>query len=208
MDKEQYFQSIIRYFLRLRGAPFFLSAQELNLIETWSKIPIPVPAILEGIKSAYQNYRTRTGPKSRTFSLVYCRREVESVYNGYLSRRVGQKQRIVSAGKKFTEVLKEIKGFLLRSSPKVKFLDPVFLRLEKRLDLGEIDEEGLEQEEEKIEELVWCCAPQADKERIKHELQQSYRVKDNIEWEQLVKIKLLKEYRDRYKIPYVSLYYY
>lgn len=208
MDKEHYFQSIVRYFLRLRGAPFFLSAQELSLIEAWSKIPIPVPEVLAGIHSAYQNFRAKPGRKRRIFSLVFCRRDVEQSYAAYQNRRVGQNRRIISSGKKSMVVLQEIKDFLSDSSPAVKFLVPVFLQLERRLAQGEINEMGLEQEERNIENLVWCNAQHTEKERIKKELQQLYNLPDCRELEQLIKIKLLKEYRDRHKIPYVSLFYY
>jgi hypothetical protein len=34
-EKEQYFRLISRRFLRLRGAPFFLSSKELDQIENW-----------------------------------------------------------------------------------------------------------------------------------------------------------------------------
>lgn len=208
MEKEQYFQSITRFFLRLRGAPFFMSAQELSLIESWAKIPIPVPEVLAGISTAYQNYRTKPGKKPRIFSLTFCRREVEQAYKAYQDRRTGRNQRKITAANKYRHVLLAVQDFLKHLSPAVKFLEPVFINLAARLEARDIEEAELEEAEGNIEELVFRHTADNEIERIKTELQRSYGILGKKELAQMLKIKLLKEFRDRHKIPYVSLFYY
>ena len=43
IDSRRYFQEIARHFLARRGAPFFLSAKDLALVEAWERPESPSP---------------------------------------------------------------------------------------------------------------------------------------------------------------------
>jgi hypothetical protein len=47
-----------------------------------------------------------------------------------------------------------------------------------------------------------------EKKRVKRRIAKDYEFKEEEEFERIFKIKLVKVLRDKYKIPYISLFYY
>src|SRR4030042_4296316 len=91
-DKNRYFKDVSRAFLRLRGAPFILSARELHVLAAWEKEGIPLEAVLAGLERAFQ--RRGTGaPAGRTrTSLVFCDSFVRRAYDQHRERAVGGRE--------------------------------------------------------------------------------------------------------------------
>ena len=93
-DKEQYFRLISRRFLSLRGAPLFLSSKELDQIENWLQIGIPLRIVLEGIQFAYEDFRKKPVRRGSKLYLVFCNAMVLKSFKQYKDRKVGLKQKV------------------------------------------------------------------------------------------------------------------
>ena len=220
--KEQYFQSIARHFIYLRGTPFFLSSRELDIIGNWERQGIPLPVVLEGIKAAYIKFkqqRTRQQRmkrplknmarlRGRKLSLVFCQPYVLRAFEQYRNRKVGQRGRAVSGLEKTSKIKAGVKKFLADMPEKVLFLEDVFIQLDADLSQGDINEERLEEIEASIESLLWDKTSPGEIEQAKLDIQDEFQVRDFQELARLARIKVIKRWRDEYKIPYISLFYY
>jgi len=207
-ERKEYFQSIARHFFKLRGAPFFLSSKELDLVDGWEKKEIPLHVVLEGIERSFESYRKKPGRKARIQTLGFCELHVLRAFEQYRDREVGKKKRIVDRDEKKERAKAEVLKFLKAIPLQISYLKEAYSRAQEILSKQRIDEEDLERIEEEIEELLWNNSPDEEKNRIKRSLLAEYKFRDEEEFLRAFKIKLVKVLRDRYKIPYISLYYY
>lgn len=210
MDKKrsEYFQSIARYFFKQRGAPFFLSSKELDLVETWERMKIPLQIVLEGIKRAFESAvrKPRRMPKIR--SLAYCNLYVLKAFEQYRERKVGHKKRIVEREEKRDRARTEVQMFLKTIPSPIGYLKEPYSRAHKILSKSPFDEEELERIEGEVEELLWKNSPNEERGRVKKELKADCEFRDEEEFLRIFRIKLVKALRDKHKIPYISLFYY
>lgn len=204
----EYFQSIARHFFKHRGAPFFLSSKELDLIGRWEKMEIPLPVVLEGIKRSFESTMRQSRRKARIQSLIYCNLQVLRAFEQYKERKVGHKKWIVRRDKKRVRAKAEVNKFLKTVPLQINYLKETYSKAQKILSESHFDEEELEKIEGEIEGLLWRNALEEEKDRVKKELKVGYGFKEGEEFESILKIKLIKALRDKYKIPYISLYYY
>lgn len=207
-DRSEYFQSIARYFFKQRGAPFFLSSRELELVSKWENSQIPLPVVLEGIKRAFETYKRKSGTKSRIQTLSFCEHQVLDAFGRYRERRVGSERMRIERKEKRKLAKAEIKTFLEDLPEQVGYLREAYSRAQRLLSRSSVEEEKLEQIEGEVEELIRENSSIEEKERIKKSVYSEYNVADNEEFSRIFKIKLVKTIRDRYKIPYISLFYY
>jgi hypothetical protein len=78
-----YYQTIGKFFIDLRGAPFFLSSKELAIISQWEEMDIPLRIVLEGIKESFER-----GEKGReTKILVEVEKFLEDIPEGLRTLR-------------------------------------------------------------------------------------------------------------------------
>ena len=72
-----YFTEIEEHFLRTRGtALFLLSPLDWALIETWKNAGIPLEAVLRGIDSAFEKWRSRKNKTQKVNGLAFCAQTV------------------------------------------------------------------------------------------------------------------------------------
>ncbi len=102
----------------------------------------------------------------------------------------------------------EVERFLEKIPDQVSYLQEAYSLAQKVLSQSHFDEEKLERIEGKIEELLWKNSLDDEKERVKRRLAKDYKFKEEEEFERIFKIKLVKVLRDKYEIPYISLFYY
>lgn len=204
----EYFQSIARYFLKLRGAPLFLSSRELDLVARWEEMGIPLPVVLEGIEKSFASYRKQGGRKQKIQSMAYCTHHVLRAYEQYRDRKVGSRKKKVERDEKRKRAKAEVRRFLLSLPFQVNYLKESYSRAQNLLWRRPVNEEELERIEEEVEELIWKNSPEDEKEAAKEELWTEHKFKNQDEFQQAFKIKLVKVLRDKYKIPYISLFYY
>lgn len=207
-QRSEYYQSIARYFFKQRGAPFFLSSTELDLVTKWEKMKIPLPAVLEGIKGAFENYRRKPGKKTRIQTLTYCEPAVLNAFDQYRERRVGHERSRMERAEKKNRASAEIRKFLDTLPETISYLQEAYSRAHRLFSLGPVDEEELERIEGEVEELLWEHTSEEERERIKADVRSEYKVEERKEFLRILRIKLVKAQRDKYKIPYISLFYY
>ncbi len=207
-DRSEYFQSIARYFFKQRGAPFFLSSRELELVAKWEKMEIPLPVVLEGIKRAFESYMRKPGKKTRIQTLAFCELQVLKAFDQHRERRVGSERMRVERTEKKKRAKAEIKTFLDDLPEQIGYLKETYSLVQRLLSRSPIQEEKLEQIEGEVEELIRKHSSVEEKDRVKKDVYSEHKVVDNEEFSRIFKIKLVKAMRDRYKIPYISLFYY
>jgi hypothetical protein len=210
MDKRRskYFQSVAIHFFKHRGAPFFLSSKELDYVARWENMGIPLHVVLEGIERSFESYRRKPGRKSRIQSLAFCDLQVLKAFEQDRERKVGHKKRIVERHEKRDRARAEVERFLAKMPQQIGYLKEAYSLAQKVLSQSSFDEEELERIEGKIEELLWKNSVKEEKERVKSGVLKDYEFKQEEEFERIFKIKLVKVLRDKYKIPYISLFYY
>jgi len=207
-QRSEYFQSIARYFFKQRGAPFFLSSTELNLVEKWEKMEIPLFVVLEGIKRAFDNYIRKPGRKTKIQTLAYCENQVLNAFDQYRDRRVGGERERKGRIEKRNRARAEIKKFLDTLPGQIGYLKDAYSRAQRLLSHRHVDEEELERIEGEVEGLIWEHSSEEERERVKTDVRAEYKIKEKEEFLRILRMKLVKALRDRYKIPYISLFYY
>lgn len=207
-QRSEYYQSIARYFFKLRGAPFFLSSAELNRVEKWEKMEIPLFVVLEGIKRAFDNYMRKPGRKTKIQTLAYCENQVLNAFDQYRDRRVGGERKIRGRTEKKNRAKDEIKKFLDTLPGQIGYLKGAYSRAQRLLSHSHVDEEELERIEGEVEGLIWEHSSEEERERVETDVRSEYKIKEGEEFLRILRIKLVKALRDRYKIPHISLFYY
>jgi hypothetical protein len=206
--RSEYYQSIARYYFKLRGAPFFLSSAELGIIQKWEKMKIPHAVVLEGIQRAFENYLRRPGKKTKIQTLAYCEPQVLRAFDQHKERSVGSERKKIERSEKRNLARTEIKKFLETLPDQVDYLKEAYSRAQRLLSQSPVDEEKLERIEGEVEELIWENSSNREKERVMKDIRSEYNVDLEEEFLRIHRIKLVKALRERYRIPYISLFYY
>jgi len=207
-NRSRYFQEIARYFLAKRGAPFFLSAKDLDLISSWERDGIPLPVVLEGIERALDVRRPGSPAKGKVMSLAFCRKAVERAFEQHRDRRIGGRLGTPIPRDKQVLILSEIERFLDRISPDVEFLREIYSEAREKMAGPGIPEDESERLDDEISRLLSARANGVDREALKKELLSEFRPLDPKTLGAALEIKLTKLLRERYRIPYLSAFYY
>lgn len=209
-DQEQslYYRTIARNFLARRGAPFFLSAKDLDLISTWEAEGVSLEVVLEGIEKTFENFRLRQRRADKVLALSFCSAQVLKAFDQHRDRNVGRRRKAVSRQDKRDRARAEIERFLTRIPAEILFLREVYDEARQKIVEINDPDERLEELEEKVERLLLAHAGDEDRERLKKEIRPEGRPPVKGEWERILDIRLVKHFRGKYKIPYLSLFYY
>jgi hypothetical protein len=211
MDSQSfYFQTIARKFIELRGAPFFLSSNELSLIEKWEAAGIPLRVVLEGIKSSFSTRRQKhggTGSRKRIRSLSFCEPYVKESFTLYKERTVGR----IDTQQKKTDKIKDIRAavaqFLDCVPQPVVWLEASFIQVKEIL--PDCPEEDLERAEENIESLLVIHASPEDREEAKKAAAAAFpHLVEKEDFQRVFFVTLIKLMRGKYKIPHVAPFLY
>ncbi len=193
IDKEkQYFQEIARRFIFWTGRGPFLSPKDIDLINQWRKKNIPLKVVLEGINRTFEDYRF-SAKRRKIKSLYFCNRQVLKAYHHHLDRKVGLIRRKVNQDKRKNMALEEINQFLNNLPEELRYLSSLYKKALPLIKKGE--EEELENLDNQVELLLY----------EKHTEKKGALKKGD---DELSRKKLIKELRKKYKIPYLSLFYY
>jgi len=169
---------------------------------------IPLHVVLEGVERSFEIYRRKPGRKAKIQSLAFCDLQVMKAFEQDRERKVGHKKRIVERRAKRDRAKVEVERFLGKIPPQIGYLKEAYSLAQKVLSQRHFDEEELERIEDKIEELLWKNSLDEEKKRVKRGIARDFEFKEKEEFERIFKIKLVKVLRDKYKIPYISLFYY
>ena len=207
-DSDRYFQEIARHFLERRGAPFFLSAKDLDLISAWERTGVPLPVVLEGIEKAFATRRAGASMRGKILSLSFCRAQVEGAFERERDRKVGGTRQPPERSDKWTRIRAEVEGFLKRLPGGLDPLKPIFLEAQKELAKSAVSEEALERLEADLEIILPAQAGEDERAAAQREILAEHK---NLRGEALsaaVDLKLAKRFRYRHMIPYLSPFYY
>jgi len=205
--RQAYYQTIARHLFELRGSPFFLSPREMEALQTWDEKGIPLGVVLDGLKLAYEHFRKKPGERKK-LTLVYCERQVLQAFDQHQERRVGEQRSVFSQDAKLAQLQLAVTEFMQTFPKEICSLHDLFLRAAEELVQGNWDEERFEQYDNQVENLLLDLVSAFEKAAVTAELRAEYPIQNPVELESLVRIKLLKNLRDRYKIPHLSLFYY
>lgn len=208
-DQSFYFQTIARKYFDLRGAPFFLSSNELSLVEKWEAAGIPLRIVLEGINASFSNRSQKhggAGPRRRIRSLSYCERNVKEAFSLYKERTVGRKSTPAVKKDKKKEICAAVAQFLEEVPLQVKWLEAPYGRVKEIL--PDCSEEDLERAEEDIEGLLVSLSSSEDKEEAKKEAVDAFPDTGHEEFQRIFHVILIKLMRGKYKIPHVAPFLY
>ncbi|MBE0460840.1 MAG: hypothetical protein IBX60_04315 [Candidatus Aminicenantes bacterium] len=206
--KSQYFQTIARYYMELRGAPFFLSPKEMDLVDRWERKGIPLRVAIEGIKNAFDVRQKVSRSKKSIFSLSFSHPHVMKSFALYQERKVGGRSKPVMAETQRSKIMEAVKGFLNALPIQVAYLKQVYIQVRNILSKEDLDEKELEELEERIEGLIVQNADEEVMKCMKKEVKVEYELESGDEFNRILRIKLVKHTREKYKIPYVSSFYY
>jgi len=208
-DQSFYFQTIARKFFELRGAPFFLSSNELSLIEKWEAAGIPLRVVLEGIKSSFSPRRQKyggTGSRRKIRSLSFCESYVKEAFTLYKDRTVGRRHNLAKKTDKKKDIRAAVAQFLDRVPQQVVWLEAPFVHVKEIL--LDCSEEDLERAEENIESLLVTHASSEDREEAKKEAAAAFPDVEKEDFQRILHVTLIKLMRGKYKIPHVALFLY
>ena len=208
--REQYYRAISQYVFEQRGTPFFLSSQELNLIADWEKMKIPLRIVLDGLRQAFEQRRQRARKQAKFFSLNQCHSFVLEAYKQHRERGIGGDRGILrkELSVKKDKILFEINRFLAYSPHHLDELKHIFTQLRNELSRGTWDEECIEKTEVQIEEILVNNATSKERKVASDAALSEYGVMGSEEFERIVRLRLIKELRQKYRIPYVSPFYF
>lgn len=206
-SKETYYQTIAREFLERRGAPFFLSPKDVALIARWEKARVPLDAVLEGMERAFANYR-KGGRPAGALTLAFCEYQVGKALAGRRERRAGGARKAAPRGAKRERLRAEIERFLGQVPPGLETLAAAFAEARTVLDDPGAGEEKLEELDETVDEALWRSAPEGERARAGKEVLARHAGKRGLDLGDVARTKLVKELRERHKVPYLSLYFY
>lgn len=206
--RDRYFQEIAYFFLQERGAPFFLSSKDLDLISTWEEMGIPLKVVLEGVERTFDNQWIRPRREGKIHSLAFCKLQVVKAFEQHKERKIGIHAKKYDRDEKRRRIKEEVQKFLSDIPLTLSYLEDIYARALKMLSRKKVKEEELEQIEEEVEELLFKHSPEREKELARKEILEKYSAKGGEEFHSIVKLKLVKFLREKYKIPYISLFYY
>jgi hypothetical protein len=204
----RYYQTIAREFIRLRGAPFILSPKDLELIAEWERMKIPLESVLMGIERAFESRKMRGRESGRIMALSFCRNQVLRAFGQHRDRKAGADRKGGRREAKKDRIAREIRAFLNDCPPEASGFRDLLEKALRLVAASELDEAELEILDEKVDKKIRDLVTPADRNEAMVALRAEFPKKRNEELEEVLDTKLLKSLRDRYRIPYVSPFYY
>jgi hypothetical protein len=212
-ERSRYFQEIARAFFARRGAPLFLSPKDLSLIEDWEKSGIPPAVALEGIERSFEKTGFRAGGRGKILALAYCDPAVRRAFDQHRDRKVGGRR--TPAAPKASEARAKagaaVEEFLSRASRETPDLEEPFLEARRALrGAGENARAGdeLDRLDGRVDAILLARAGTSDREEAAREVRSRHPGLPVRERAAAAERLLLKRLRDKYRVPYLSLYYY
>jgi len=207
-ERGRYYREIAAAFLKHRGAPFFLSAKDLDLMAAWERAGVPLTSVLEGIESAFEASRPNARPRGKVLSLAYCEIPVGRAWELHRDRKVGGARKLPAKSDRRAAVRAEITRFLRAVPPGLEGVGGIFADAGARMDAEGLSDEDLELLDEKVEGLLRAAAPAVDAEAAREAVRAEHRKLSRAEVDDAAAVELVKRLRVRHKIPYLSPFYY
>jgi hypothetical protein len=206
-DKSFYFQEIARVFFGLRGAPFVLSSRDMVTISSWEERGVPLRVVIEGMERAFERYRKRAGGRKMS-SLSFCEAEILRADAEFRDRGVGREKKGKSREDQRKRILAEVKTFLESLPPETVFLGAVYGEALAVLGRRGAPEDTLERLDARVEELIAEKADAAFLSEVEKRVGAEFRGRPPEELRRIAAVEMVKRWRERHRIPYLSYFYY
>ena len=207
-NRSFYFQEIARTFFGLRGAPFVLSSRDMVTISSWEERGIPLRIVLEGIERAFEKYRQRAVGGRKMSSLFFCQTEILRAHAEYRDRGIGRTEKGESREDKRKRVKAEVQRFLKSLPSETSFLGEVYREALAVLSRKEASEDTLERLDSTAEDLIAKHADAALRTEVEKRVRANFPGRPAEELRGIFLIELVKRWRERYRVPYLSYFYY
>jgi len=199
-ERDRYFQEISRAFLARRGAPFFLSPKDLELIASWEKAGIPLALVLEGIERAFAPLPAGAAPRGKVLTLAFCQNQVRKLHELRRERRVGRTGRSVPGrAEKRLRALAEVEEFLARGAGPPG-IEAIARRARALLAAEGTDEEALERLDEEADAALADSAADDDRQAAGADAPGLTAA--------AARTRLIKHLRINFCLPFFALFYY
>jgi len=207
-QRGRYYREIAAAFLRHRGAPFFLSAKDVEIVAGWERAGIPPAVVLEGLEDAFEAARPNARPRGKVLSLAYCEIPVARAWERHRDRKIGGARKVGPMRDRRAAVRAEIERFLRAVPGGLRDVGDVFAEAASGLDAGRFSDEDLERLDEKVEALLRAAAPAGEAEAAREAVRSEHRRLSPAEAGAAAAVELVKRQRARHKVPYLSPFYY
>jgi len=214
-----YFTEVEEHFQKARGSSLFLmSPLDWALVETWKNADVPLEAVLRGIDSAFEKWRSKKIKTQAVNSLAYCAQAV-MVEAQIMAGVARPTRKAKQSSAPFS--LKELRDYLARNAADVAKeagFDEIAASLERLAADTETVYEDLEQLEQRLtaleEKMIAIARARQTEEQLFHtrrELDRELRpYRGKMTAEQLTMLE--KQYLERNllesaKLPRLSLFY-
>lgn len=206
--QSDYYQAIANKFLRRRGAPFFLSPRDLEVIAGWEERRIPLHIVFEGLERAFDGIRDKSRG-TRGLPLSFCEGQVVKAMAQHRDRGAGRRTPASPPRSAKREKARAEIAACLESLPREdRDLPPLLEAASSILAQPSPDEDALEKIDGDVDAILWERTTGSEREELRSRMQREFRGKPREEIAAAARIALLKSMRKRQKIPNVSLYYY
>ena len=203
-----YFQEIARAFFGLRGAPFVLSSRDMVAISSWEEKGIPLKIVLEGMERAFEKYRKRPNGGRKMSSLSFCEAEILRAHAESRDRGIGRAEKVESREDKRKRIRAEVQRFLKSLPQETDFLGDAYREALIVLGRKEASEETLERLDARAEELITKHADAAIRTEVETRVRADFPGRPAEEFRGIFLRELVKRWRERYRVPYLSYFYY
>jgi hypothetical protein len=208
-EKQKFYdQQIAQAFFARRGAPYVLSSRDMVMISSWEETGIPLGVVLEGIERAFERSRLRLARGRKMTSLSFCQMEVMKAYAEFRDRKVGRASRERSRGEKRKMVKLEVRRFLESLPAELEFLRDAYREARTALSRENVVEDSLERLDEKIEKLIIRQAEAGDRGEVEKSVLADFPGRPEADIQEITRLRFVKRWREKYRIPYLSLFYY
>jgi hypothetical protein len=209
MEKRSYyFQEIARAFFGRRGAPFVFSSRDMVTISSWEEKGIPLGIVLEGMERAFEKYRIRAVGGRKMPSLSFCETEILRAHAEHRDRGVGRAKKGESREDKRKRIKAAVERFLKSRPQETDFLDGVYREALAVLRRKEPSEETLERLDSEAGEMIAGHADRAVRAEVEKRVGTDYPGRSAEELRRITQLELVRQWRERYRIPYFSYFYY
>lgn len=89
LEEEDYYETVERHFVGLRGSPLFVTPKDWQLIHSWRTMEIPIKVVKEGLDRAFEKRKSSRPVRG----LSYCRQTVESAFRRYCEALAGSRNK-------------------------------------------------------------------------------------------------------------------
>jgi hypothetical protein len=203
-----YFQEIARAFFGHRGAPFVLSSRDMVTISSWEEKGIPLRIVLEGMERAFEKYKKRAVGGRRMSSLSFCETEILRAHAEYRDRGIGRADKGESREDKRKRIRAEVERFLKSLPSETDFLGDVYQEALTVLSRKEASEETLERLDARVEELISGQTDATVRTDVEKRVGVDFPGRPAEDVRGIFHRELVKRWRERYRVPYLSYFYY